>query len=150
VKPGQLCTQLLHQADLIRTLAGILGSTLPDNAGEDSFSFLPLLRGSNKPIRKNAVSASSGGVPAVRLGDWKYIPAPGSGGWSPGGDPSMPVQLYNLADDPGETNNLATPKPEKVAEMKALLEKIITDGRSTPGKRQMNDVEVVRFPSKQQ
>jgi hypothetical protein len=36
--------------------------------------------------------------------------------------------------------------PEKVAEMKALLEKLITDGRSTPGQPQKNDVEVVRFP----
>jgi hypothetical protein len=30
--------------------------------------------------------------------------------------------------------------------MKALLEKLITDGRSTPGAAQKNDVEVVRFP----
>jgi hypothetical protein len=36
--------------------------------------------------------------------------------------------------------------PEKVAEMKALLEKLITDGRSTPGAAQKNDVEVVRYP----
>jgi hypothetical protein len=56
------------------------------------------------------------------------------------------VQLYNLADDLGETKNLAAAMPEKVAEMKALLEKLITDGRSTPGAAQKNDVEVVRFP----
>jgi arylsulfatase A len=56
------------------------------------------------------------------------------------------VQLYNLADDLGETKNLAAAMPEKVAEMKALLEKLITDGRSTPGQPQKNDVEVVRFP----
>lgn len=36
--------------------------------------------------------------------------------------------------------------PEKVAEMKALLEKLITDDRSTPGAQQKNDVEVVRYP----
>ena len=34
----------------------------------------------------------------------------------------------------------------KVAEMKALLEKLIADGRSTPGAAQKNDVEVVRYP----
>ena len=38
--------------------------------------------------------------------------------------------------------------PEKVAEMKALLEKLITDGRSTPGVRQKNDLAVRRFPAK--
>ena len=74
------------------------------------------------------------------------IPAPGSGGWGTGGDQSQPVQLYNLADDLGETKNLAAAMPEKVAEMKALLEKLITDGRSTPGTVQKNDVEVVRYP----
>ena len=36
--------------------------------------------------------------------------------------------------------------PEKHAEMKALLEKLITDGRSTPGEKQKNDVVVTRFP----
>ena len=147
VKAGGVCGQLVYQADFIRTFADILGTKLPDNAGEDSFSMLPLLHSEEKPIRENAVSASMGGVHAVRLGDWKYIPAPGSGGWGKGGDQSQPVQLYNLADDLGETKNLAAAMPEKVAEMKALLEKLITDGRSTPGAAQKNDVEVTRYPA---
>ena len=46
----------------------------------------------------------------------------------------------------GETKNLAAAMPEKVTELKALLEKLITDGRSTPGAVQKNDVEVVRYP----
>lgn len=146
VKPGSLCHQLVEQSDIFRTLADVLGIKLPDNAGEDSFSMLPLLQGEEKPIRENAVSASSSGLPAVRLGDWKYIPGPGSGGWGTGGDQSQPVQLYNLADDLGETKNLAAAMPEKVAEMKAMLEKVITEGRSTPGAAQKNDVEVVRYP----
>ena len=84
----------------------------------------------------------------IELVNWKYIPAPGSGGWSPGGDPSLPEQLYNLAGDIAESKNLANGMPGKVAEMKALLEKIIHDGRSTPGKQQMNDVIVNRYPAK--
>lgn len=147
VKPGSVCNQLVEQADIFRTLADVLGTKLPDNAGEDSFSLLPLLHGAGKTIREHAVSASSNGVPAVRSGDWKYIPAPGSGGWSQGGDPSRPVQLYNLAEDLAETKNLAAAMPEKVAEMKTLLEKVITAGRSTPGAPQKNDVEVRRYPS---
>jgi hypothetical protein len=38
--------------------------------------------------------------------------------------------------------------PKKVAEMQALLEKLITDGRSTPGALQRNDVEVKRYPAR--
>ena len=82
----------------------------------------------------------------MRSGSWKYIPAPGSGGWGKGGDQSQPVQLYKLTDDISESKNLAAAMPEKVTEMKALLEKLITDGRSTPGTLQKNDVEVVRYP----
>ena len=145
VKAGSVCSQLVYQADFMRTFADVFGVKLPDSAGEDSFSLMPLLKGDHKPIRENAVSASIRGTPAVRSGSWKYIPAPGSGGWGTGGDQSQPVQLYNLADDLGETKNLAAAMPEKVAEMKALLEKLITDGRSTPGAKQKNDVEVKRY-----
>jgi len=147
VKPGRVCGQLVYQADFLRTFADVFGVKLPDNAGEDSFSLLPLLKGEEKPVRENAVSASIGGTPAVRSGSWNYIPAPGSGGWGSGGDQSQPVQLYNLAEDLGETKNLAAAMPEKVAEMKAILEKLITDGRSTPGPTQKNDVEVKRYPA---
>jgi len=148
VKAGSVCAQLVQQSDLMATFAEVLGTPLPANVAEDSVSLLPLLKGGDQPVRENAVSASINGVPAVRSGSWKYIPAPGSGGWGKGGDQSQPVQLYNLADDLGETKNLAAAMPEKVTEMKALLEKLITEGRSTPGAAQKNDVEVKRYPTK--
>ena len=131
VKAGSVCGQLVHQADLMATLAEIWGATLPPNAGEDSFSLLPLLRGEDHPVRTHAVSCAASGVPGVRDGDWKFIP---------GREP----QLYNLAADLGETNNLVAAEPARVAAMRALLERIITDGRSTPGPRQPNDVKVRR------
>jgi arylsulfatase A len=148
VQSGSVCDQLVQQSDLIATFAEVLGTPLPDNAGEDSVSLMSLLKGGDQPVRKNAVSTSIGGTPALRSGTWKYIPAPGSGGWGKGGDQSQPVQLYNLADDLGETKNLAAAMPEKVGEMKVLLEKLITDGRSTPGAAQKNDVEVKRYLGK--
>jgi len=147
VKAGSTCNQLVHQADLLRTFADVLGTKLPDTAGEDSVSLLPLLKGDDQPIRENAISASIDGTPAIRSGTWKYIAAPGSGGWGKGGDQSQPVQLYDLANDIGETKNLAAAQPESVAQMQALLQKIITDGRSTPGAPQKNDVEVKRYPT---
>ncbi len=147
VKPGSTCGQLVHQADLMATFADILGMKLPDNAGEDSVSLLSLLKGKNQPVRDNAVSCSISGVPSIRSGSWKLILASGSGGWTKG-DSGQPVQLYNLADDIGETKNLAAEQPERVVQMKALREKLIADGRSTPGAIQKNDVEVVRYARK--
>ena len=146
VKPGNSSSQLVHQADIMATIADILEVSIPENAGEDSFSLLPLLLGKDQPVRENAVSTSHLGLPCLRQGSWKYIPAGGAGvgGWSSGGD-DRPEQLYNLANDLGETSNLAGEEPEYITKMKNLLEKIITDGRSTPGPKQLNDVEVLRF-----
>jgi arylsulfatase A-like enzyme len=146
VKPDSKCDQLVHQADLLATFAEIFGTKLPKSAGEDSFSLMSLFKGGTGPIREHAVSASIGGTPSVRMGQWKYIPARGSGGWGKGGDQSQPIQLYDLADDLGESRNLAAKNPKQVERMKALLEKLIVQGRSTPGPKQKNDVKVVRYP----
>jgi arylsulfatase A-like enzyme len=135
VKPGSVCRQLVHQADVIATLADVLGAKLPDNAGEDSFSLLPLLRGEDKPIRANAVSCAARGVAGLRKGPWKLI-------FERDPQAKTDARLYNLNDDLGETKNLAAEKPELVREMKALMTKLIADGRSTPGAVQKNDVEV--------
>ena len=148
VEAGSVNDQLVHQADLLATVAEILDAALPENAGEDSFSLLPLLKGGTAPIRETSVSCSIRGTPSLRLGPWKYIAARGSGGWGKGGDQSQPVQLYDLSEDIGETKNLASEKPEKLTELQAKLEEVISRGRSTAGEPQNNDVKVKRYPEK--
>lgn len=145
VRPGSRCGQLVHHADLMATVAEILGAKLPPSAGEDGFSLVPLLRGQDQSVREHAVSCAMNGVPSLRQGPWKLLLASGSGGFNKdrGG---QGVQLYNLAEDLGETKDLAAHEPERVARMRALMEKLIADGRSTPGPKQKNDVEVRRFP----
>lgn len=144
-KAGGTCDQLVHQADLLATIAEILGTSLPPDAGEDSFSLLPLLRGGQTTVRQHAVSCSMKGLPGLRDGNWKLIFGQGSGGWTKGKD-EQPIQLYNLAEDPGETTNVAHRHPERVTRMKQQMEQLITKGRSTPGPPQRNDVKVRRFP----
>lgn len=148
VQSGSVCDQLVHQADLIATLADITDAPLPKDQGEDSFSILPLLQGHADPIRTTSISCSIRGVPSLRDGAWKYIAAPGSGGWGKGGDQSQDLQLYYLADDLGETRNLAAKDPQQLKSMMDLLEKLITDGRSTKGPKHRNDVPVRRYPAK--
>ena len=133
VAAGGVCRQLVHQADVFATLADVLEITPPENTGEDSFSLLPLLRGRDRPVRTHAVSCSSAGVPAIRDGNWKLILA-------------KTPELFDLLEDPGETTNLADQHPERVTAMQALLEKLIVEGRSTPGPAQKNDVTVRRYP----
>ena len=106
-----MCGQLVQQADLMATFADILGAKLPDGAGEDSVSLLPLLKGEDRAVREHAVNCAASGAPGIRRGSWKLILASDSGGRSKG-DREQPVQLYNLADDLGETKNLAAEQPE--------------------------------------
>ncbi len=51
----------------MRTLAEILEAKLPDNAGEDSFSMLPLFKGSDQPIREHAVSTAASGYTSFAI-----------------------------------------------------------------------------------
>ncbi|HXG13199.1 MAG TPA: exo-alpha-sialidase [Gemmataceae bacterium] len=149
VKPGSVSDQIICLNDLLATCADILGVKLPDDAGEDSVSILPALLGTAKgPLREAVVHHSANGSFAIRQGNWKLALCPGSGGWSfprPGRDDASklpPVQLYDLANDIGETNNVQDQHPEVVARLTQLLEKYVADGRSTPGRPQRNAVPV--------
>lgn len=150
VKAGQTTGQLACLTDFTATAADITGANLPDNAAEDSFSFLPALLGeSGKAMRQSIIHHSINGSFAIREGDWKLELCAGSGGWSdprPGspGEKELPdTQLYNLVSDIAEKNNLQADKPEIVARMTAQLEQIVSTGRSTPGAPQKNAVKVV-------
>ena len=149
VKAGSTSGQLVCLNDFMATCAEIIGAKLPDHAGEDSVSFLPVLEAcATGPTRTSLVHHSINGSFAIREGNWKLALSPSSGGWSaprPGtlaAKQLPPAQLYDLSRDVGETNNLASSEPATVARLTALLEKIVADGRSTPGARQTNTVAV--------
>ena len=138
--------EVICTTDFMATAAEIVGTTLPDHAAEDSYSFLPVLMRKDypQPLREATVHHSIEGRFAIRQGDWKLILHPGSGGWSfprtpeeLQGLPSM--QLYNLSKDPAEQQNVVKEYPEKVTQLEALLSKYVVEGRSTPGAPQEND-----------
>ncbi|WP_346238377.1 arylsulfatase [Niabella insulamsoli] len=147
IKPGSRCDQTICLVDFMATCAEITKTKMPDNAGEDSYSMLPLFNSPNQSgyQRTTTIHHSINGSFAIRKGAWKLILCRDSGGWS---DPVPakskllnlpPVQLYNLAQDPGEQHNVYADHPEIVASLKAALIKQIKDGRSTPGALQAND-----------
>jgi len=150
VKPGSVADQLVGQIDFLATFADLLGQKLPETAAEDSVSFLPVLLGEEgSSLRNSIVSQSINGSFAIRDGQWKLLLCPGSGGWSaprPGKDDTSNLpgfQLYDLAADPGEKNNLVAAHPDRVAKMKSAMEEAIARGRTTTGPDLKNDVEIV-------
>ena len=107
-------------------------SALPETAGEDSVSLLPVLLSQPhaKPLREAVVHHSIDGNFSIRQGNWKLELCPDSGGWSnpkPGSPESLtlpPIQLYDLSRDIGETNNVADAHPEIVARLTKLLDEL--------------------------
>lgn len=139
--PGKITAGSVNNAvgcltDLMATVADITGGKLPDHAGEDSFSLVPSFQG-KKGAREAVVHHSVDGMFSIRQGEWKLCLGLGSGGFStpktlqpkPG---EAPGQLYNLAKDPTEADNVYLKHPDVVARLSALLDRYKADGRSRP------------------
>lgn len=149
VKANSRSDSLICHTDLLATCAAILNVELPPDAGEDSVSFLAALEGrAAEPDRPAVVHHSINGSFAIRDGNWKLALCPDSGGWSeprPGGTTAAPlprVQLYDLASDPGERQNLAAERPKIIERLTRQMQAFVDDGRSTPGPKQENAVPI--------
>jgi len=133
IAAGSTCDKPTAHVDLFATCAEIAGAKLPDDAAEDSFSWLPLFRGGDwaKP-RAPVINHSAAGMFALRSGKWKLVAGDGSGGReAPKGKPfQKPFMLFDLQADVGEQNDLAKAKPKLVERLTARLEEIRRNGRS--------------------
>jgi arylsulfatase A-like enzyme len=129
VKPGVLNDHTVCLNDLMATSAEIIGVNLPGNAGEDSKSLLPEFLGTaGKGVREATVHQSARGDLAIRQGPWKLVFLT-----------SNQQELYNLQDDLSETKDVSSSNPDIVIKLTGLMKSYISNGRSTPGKRQKND-----------
>ncbi|MFO1063948.1 MAG: sulfatase-like hydrolase/transferase [Pirellulales bacterium] len=112
--------------DLVPTLLEAAGIELNKTVGPlDGASLNKLLRGESMPARPlfwhfpNYTNQGGRPAGAVRVGDWKLV--------ENFEDDSL--ELYNLADDIGETKNLASAEPERVK----TLHKQLQDWRKRVG-----------------
>ena len=141
VPVGSTCDQRICFTDFLATMADMLKVDLPDDAGGDSFSFLPLLRGETpaKPIRTTQIHESYGDYRiGYTYGDWKLLLPSRTylvhdQKVMPGHVlPDTEFQLYNLRSDPGETTNLAKKNPDRLKAVFAEFKADIERGRSRP------------------
>ena len=129
VEQGAVCDQLISFVDVLATFADVVETSLPADQGPDSFSFLPLLKGSQQPTRKE-LALKAGRAMTYRIGDMKYIDTLGSAGFSkprrvPIGDDGVSGQLYDLNDDPGESKNLFAEQQELVKVFENKIEAVL-------------------------
>jgi arylsulfatase A-like enzyme len=148
IKAGTESAALVSLVDWVATAASLTGQTLAPADAPDSFDFSGALREPGAAARKSLISQDP--VLSVREGAWKFIPENDrkNGPKRPDtgllGDPDAFVkgerdtgswnvaQLYDTSADPRETDNLAGKQPERVAAMRAFLEKAKADGRTRP------------------
>jgi arylsulfatase A-like enzyme len=111
LKPG-VVNQPVHMTDIMPTLLALAGGKGADDHpfdGKDIWATLAEGKPSTHEEILVNVEAIRG---AIRRGDWKLVRMatyPGK------------TELYNLADDPGEKNNVADRHPEIVRELDARL-----------------------------
>ncbi len=127
IQPG-ISDALVCHIDFLASFAALTGQKLAAGEGPDSRNVLPALLGHSKSGREQLVEHAR--VLALRDGTWKYI-EPGKGPkWNApthtelGIDPAG--QLYQLAGDLGETNNLLQAQPDRSRKLSEALGAIRT------------------------
>lgn len=128
IKPGTSSSQLLCFTDMLTAFTGVVGDTLSPEERRDSYSFLPALLNKGVPQRKGLIVEGH----TLREGDWKLIFGNGTGvlqrQWGLVKTQPAKGELYNLNQDPAETNDLYITHPKKVAELTQRMEQYKAEG----------------------
>ncbi len=118
---------LVCQLDLLSSLASLVGS---DEQAKDSEDLLTVFMGKSEAGREQLVLEATSRT-AFRQGDWAMIPP--YDGPAVSKEVNIEVgnddvyQLYNLAEDQGQQNNLAEANPQKLEEMVLAFQQIRGD-----------------------
>jgi len=117
-QPGSTCDVPVISTDFYPTLLDMAGLPAKPEQTLDGISLVPVLKGGRSLEREELFwhyphYSNQGGFPGacIRRGDWKLLERFEDGR----------IQLFNLADDIGEQNDLATVEPERMKAMRDRL-----------------------------
>jgi uncharacterized sulfatase len=120
IAPGTRIEAPVAHIDLMPTMAAAARAEAPQSVVIDGLNLLPLATGGGAATwSRETLFWQSGYYRAVRHGDWKLQVS----------DRPDKIWLYNLADDPTEQSNLSAARPDKLAELRALLDAHQTSAR---------------------
>jgi len=111
---GRVIDEPLHAVDWYPTLLNLAGGSLEQKLPLDGRDIWPVLtQGAKSPHDVLLLSGTRPGEVALRMGDWKLVRH------------GKQEELYNLAEDLGETGNLAKTQPDKLKELAARLDELL-------------------------
>lgn len=124
---GKLYEQPVISLDILPTVIVAAGSQPGTDWRLDGVNLLPYLEGKNAAAPHDHLCWRFGPQWAIRQGNWKLVVGyDEANNTSPPPQPNLykvtAPQLYDLANDPGETKDLAAAQPEKVAALKGLYD----------------------------
>jgi arylsulfatase A-like enzyme len=108
VKSGTTVDGMIHVVDMYPTIAALAGASTTKAKPLDGLNMWPTFSEGKPSPRTEVIYNVEPFRAGVREGDWKLIwrtPLPSA------------AELYNIAQDPSEKNNLAAQNPEKVTEL---------------------------------
>ncbi|HXJ73030.1 MAG TPA: sulfatase-like hydrolase/transferase, partial [Candidatus Dormibacteraeota bacterium] len=131
IKPGSTVTAPMHMVDLYPTLLKLAGASLQQKLPLDGMDILPCLTEGKPSPRTEILHNTTPSNGAIRVGDWKLVLNGSSADLEdePGAAPKAKkkqkrrpadgtVELFDLANDPYEKNDLSAQRPEKVKELR--------------------------------
>jgi arylsulfatase A-like enzyme len=124
IRPG-ITNHVCAFWDFLPTAADLAGARTPD--GLDGISFAPTLFGGSGQKKHDYLYwefHERGFKQAIRTGEWKAVRLA----------PRLPIELYDLRIDPGETRNVAGANPEIVQRITGLFRNARTDSPEWPVK----------------
>lgn len=123
VEAGSVSHEISSTVDWFPTILDITGRSAPADQVLDGTSLLPALRG--EQLERDAIFChfphyvkATGNRPVtwVRQGDWKLLRF-----FADNDDLTDRLELYNLRNDPGESDDLARREPERARSLNALI-----------------------------
>jgi len=123
LEAGALVREPLHMVDMYPTLLKLAGASLEQPLALDGKDAWPTIAGGKPSPHEEILLNVTPYNGAIRCGDWKLIHNGKLGANYTDPRPSADTfELFNLADDPYEKNDLSEKNPQKLRELKRRLE----------------------------